>query len=151
MYLVWAHSCSRINVTKSLLAHHTVVWGYLVYCMFVCTIADLSAAEKDRGMKFCMHVRLLSWQIFHFGELWLVGSHGGGITSGMSYIHIAPGKKMPTYKSHLGKNWQDSLGNQNWPWLSVWGSQNWGRRHRVRPYGGICILQACWCTCCFKS
>jgi len=33
-----------------------------------------------------MHVRLLSGQVFsHFGELWLAGSHGGGITSGMSY------------------------------------------------------------------
>jgi len=28
----------------------------------------------------------------HFRELWLAGSHGGGITSGRSYIHIAPGK-----------------------------------------------------------
>jgi len=31
-----------------------------------------------------MHVWLLSGQVFpHFGELWLAGSHGGGITSGM--------------------------------------------------------------------
>jgi len=35
-------------------------------------------------VKFCTHVRLLSGQVFsHFGELWLAGSHGGGITSGM--------------------------------------------------------------------
>jgi len=35
-------------------------------------------------VKFCMRVRLLSGQVFsHFVELWLVGSHGGGITSGM--------------------------------------------------------------------
>jgi len=27
------------------------------------------------------------------------------------------------------------------------GSRNWGRRRCVRPYGGICILQACWRTC----
>ena len=41
-------------------------------------------AEKDRGVKFCMQVRLLSAMSFsHFGELWLTGSHGGGITSGM--------------------------------------------------------------------
>jgi len=34
-----------------------------------------------------MRVRLVSGQIFsHSGELWLAGSHGGGITSGMSYI-----------------------------------------------------------------
>ena len=45
-----------------------------------------SAAEKDRGVKFCMRVRLglLSGQVFsHFGEIWLAGSHGGGITSGV--------------------------------------------------------------------
>ena len=28
----------------------------------------------------------------HFGELWLVGSHGGGITSGMSCIELAVGQ-----------------------------------------------------------
>jgi len=48
---------------------------------------DFSAAEKDRGVKFCMRVWLLSGEVFsHFGELWLVWSRGGGITSGMSYI-----------------------------------------------------------------
>jgi len=31
-----------------------------------------------------MSVQLLSGQVFsHFGELWLAGSYGGGITSGM--------------------------------------------------------------------
>jgi len=61
--------------------------GYLVYCLFVffvCTVTDFSAAEKDSGVKLCMLVRLLSAMSFsHFGELWLAGSHGGGITSGM--------------------------------------------------------------------
>jgi len=27
------------------------------------------------------------------------------------------------------------------------GSLNWERRRRVRPYGGICVSQACWRTC----
>jgi len=46
---------------------------YLVYCVFVCrfvfcTVTDFSAAEKDRGVKFCTHVGLLSRQVFsHFG------------------------------------------------------------------------------------
>jgi len=41
-------------------------------------------AEKAEGVKFCMHVGLLSGQVFSpFGEDWLVGSHGGGISSGM--------------------------------------------------------------------
>jgi len=34
-----------------------------------------------RRVKFCMHVDLLSGQVLsHFGELWLAGSHNGGIT-----------------------------------------------------------------------
>ena len=58
-------------------------------------------------MKFCKHVRLLSVQVFsHFGELCLVGSHGGGITSGMSYIEIAVGSQ----------NWAPWLGGQSELW-----------------------------------
>ena len=51
---------------------------------FVCTVPDFSAAEKDRGVKFCMHVGLLSGQVLSpFGELWLAGSHGAALFSGM--------------------------------------------------------------------
>jgi len=47
----------------------------------VCTVTNFSAAEKERGVKFCTPVQLLSGQVFsHFGGLLLVGSHGGGIT-----------------------------------------------------------------------
>ena len=67
--------------------------GYLVYCVFVilsvifCTVTDFAAAERDRGVKFCVHVCLLSGQVFSpFGEVWLAGSRGGGgITLGMSH------------------------------------------------------------------
>jgi len=58
--------------------------------MFVCFLYGygfLSGGKKDRGVKLCMLVRLLSGQVFsNFGELWLAWSHGGGITStsGMS-------------------------------------------------------------------
>jgi len=38
---------------------------------------------KGWGVKFCEHVGLLSGQVSHLGELWLVGSHDGGITFGM--------------------------------------------------------------------
>jgi len=102
---------------------------------FVCTVTDFSAAEKDSGLKLCMRVRLLSGMSFsHFGELWLPGSHGGGITSGMSYIHLpctralqfAPGSSVQQGSVYI---------------------RNWGRRRIVRPYGGICVLQACWRTC----
>jgi len=53
------------------------------FCHFVCTVMDFSAAEKCRGMKFCMHVGvvgLLSGQVspmsVHFGSR---GVRGGGI------------------------------------------------------------------------
>jgi len=49
--------------------------GYLVYCAFVClsfcffcTVKDFSAAEKGRGVKFCLPVGLLSGQVLsNFG------------------------------------------------------------------------------------
>jgi len=69
-----------------------------------------------------MRVRLLSGQIFsHFGELWLVGSHGGSITSGMSYIHIAPGKKKTNIQIIPEKKTsrRGSLGSWNWLWFGV--------------------------------
>jgi len=32
---------------------------------------DFSVEEKDRGVKFCVHVGLLSGQVFsHFGSQW---------------------------------------------------------------------------------
>jgi len=52
-------------------------------------VTDFSAAEKDRDVKFCMSVQLLPGQVLsHFGEL-LTGSHGGGITSQISYTTTA--------------------------------------------------------------
>jgi len=71
--------------------------GYLGCCVFffVCTVTDFSAAEKDRGVKFCLRVRLLSAISFsHFGELLLAGSHGGGITSGMYAAGTGTGRQL---------------------------------------------------------
>jgi len=86
-----------------------------------CTVTDFSAAEKDRGVKFCIHVGLLSGQVFSpFGEHWLAGSHGGGgITSGMNG---SGGTTASVYGMGIG---------------------NWQRRRCLRPYGGVCVLQAC--------
>ena len=58
----------------------------LSFCHCFCTVTDYSVAEKDKGVKFCMHVGLLSGRVFSpFGEHWLAGNHGGGgITSGMN-------------------------------------------------------------------
>jgi len=42
-------------------------------------VTDFSVAEKAGVVKFCMHVGLLSGQVFSpFGDDWLAGSHGGG-------------------------------------------------------------------------
>ena len=68
---------------------------YLVYCVFVIvpfytySYGFLSGGKKDSGVKLCVLVRLLSAMSFsHFGEIWLAGTHGGGISSGMSCIHL---------------------------------------------------------------
>jgi len=63
--------CVALLVPAVLLSHHTVAWGVfslLFVCLFVCMVTDFSAAEKDMDVKFCMHVRLLSGQVFsHLG------------------------------------------------------------------------------------
>jgi len=49
----------------------------LVYCVcFFCMVTDFSAAEKARGMKFCICVALLSRQVFSPFEVWLAGVTG---------------------------------------------------------------------------
>jgi len=67
----------------SFLSQHTGILSLFTVCFF-CAVTDFIAAEKDRGMKFCMRVWVLSGQVFSYvDELWLAWSHGGGITSGM--------------------------------------------------------------------
>jgi len=123
--------------------------GYLVYCVFVfclfclfvivCTVrpTNFSAAEKDSGVKLCTLVRLLSgMSSFHFGELWLAGSHGGALLP----VCTGATRRLP---ARLGEQSELSA-------VARCGSRNWGRRRRVRPYDGICILQVC-CRTCFLS
>jgi len=67
-----------------LLSHHIQLYGSMVgilslllfVCLFVCTVTDFSAAEKDIGVKHRMLVRLLRSGISfpHFGELWPGGA-----------------------------------------------------------------------------
>jgi len=101
---------------------------------------DFSAAEKARGVKFCMHVGLLSGQVFSpLGEDWLAGSHrGGGITSHIMRCcyEILFRWVMPIPRH---KYW-----SQRQRWVGI---RNWWRRRPLRPYGGVCVLQACWRTC----
>ena len=73
-----------------------------------------------------MLVQLLSGQVVsYFGELWLMRRHCGGITSVMSYMQIAVGLTAADGHREL---------------VGIW---NWELHHRVRPYGVICVLQAC--------
>jgi len=99
----------------------------LLCLYFVCTVRDFSAAEKDRGMKFCTRarVRLLSGQVlFHFGELWLAWSHGG------THYFLD--------ELYINRSAAVGIGRRG-----LVGIRNWGRRCSVRPCGGICVLQAC--------
>jgi len=67
--------------------------GYLVYCVFcllcflffLCTVTDFSAAEKDRGVKFCMRVGPLSGQVFSP----LVNTGSRGVTVAAAYFSPA--------------------------------------------------------------
>ena len=77
------------------LSHHAVVWGILsllcfCLCFFVFMVMDFSAAEKARGVKFCMHVGLLSGQVF--APLVKIGSRGVRGTSALlpDEPHIVP-------------------------------------------------------------
>ena len=73
------------------------------------------------GMKFCMRVRLVSGMSLSHFEVWLAGSHGGGITSGM---------RAPTRCAH-----------RRTVAVARWDSRNWGRRRRVRPYFSLPFVQ----------
>jgi len=93
--------------------------------LFVCFLYGYAFLSdgKGRGMKFCIRVDLLSGLVFSpCDETWLAGSHGGGITLGMSHF---------------------SLVQQLDAEVSGRGSWNWGRQRVLRPYGGMYVLQAC--------
>jgi len=101
------------------------MWGYLVYCVCFCLFLRLlifQRRKKTGGVKLRTLLRLLSRQVFsHFGELWPAWSHGGGITSGMSYICESQWDLAAAADGRRG----------------LVGSRNWGRCRRARPYGGI--------------
>ena len=63
-----------LSVTFFIQPYGSVVGILSLLC--VCTVTDLSAAEKDSGVKLRTLVRLLSGMSFsHFGELWPRGRH----------------------------------------------------------------------------
>jgi len=120
---------AKLHSKCVLLSHHMVVWEILSllcvclsFCLFLVRLRIFQWRKKIGGMKFCMHVGILSGQVFStFGELWSTGNHGGGsITSGMNV----------SYGSTASEHGM--------------GIRNWGRRHCLRPFGRICALQACY-------
>jgi len=64
--------CVLPSYACPLLSQHTVVWlGYLVYCVFVCTVTDFSAVEKDSVVKLMLSYSITTGMSFsHVGELW---------------------------------------------------------------------------------
>ena len=97
--------------------------------LFLCTVTDFLAKEKARGVEFCMRVGL-SEQVFSlFGELW-IGSRG---VTGRRHKELGlVGPVVSQRMFLLGHLRRRSVG-----------IGNWGRRRCLRPYGGICVLQAC--------
>ena len=94
-------------------------------------------AEEDRGVKFCMRVRVFDYYpdrssplLVNFGSR----SHGSGITSRI----YAP---MQTFTS--GATTATLGGDSELRVVAQWGIRNWRRQHCLRPFGGICILRAC--------
>jgi len=86
-------------------------------------------------MKLRMLVGLLSaMSFFHFGELWPAGSHGGGITFEMSYIHIVPGEKC----LHANRTWEKNLRHGSL------GSWNWARLGSAVRIGAAASHKAVW-------
>ena len=98
--------------------------AHILVCFVFCTVMDFSAAEKARAVKFCVLVGLLSGQVFsRFGEDWLAGSHGGGGISRAGRLRRVESVSQLSRRSL--------------------GIEIWGQRRYVRPYGGVCVLQAC--------
>ena len=106
-----------------------------IFCMY--SYWFLSSG-KNKGVKFCTHVRLLSGKSFsHFGELWPRGVTAAALLPGCMRPLTDDRRRLP---ARLG-------GDSELGAMARWGSQNWGQRRWLRPYGGICVLQACWHTC----
>jgi len=95
-------------------------------CLFVCLYGyGFLSGGKDSGVKLHMLVRLISGMSFsHFG------ARGESRRGHYFWMYAS------THWSHAAA-----------PGEAQWDGQNWGQRRRVRPYGRICVLQACRRTC----
>jgi len=139
-------------VFVSLLSHHTVVWGIfslLCVCLFFVRLR-ISQRRKKIGREI-LHACSTTTRtgLLPFGKLWLAGSHGGGITSGMcsatNWMQVAAGMYTPTNTFTLGPGAAAATfdGDSELGALARSGFRSWGRRRCLRPCGAICVLQAC--------
>jgi len=120
----WKNSCAMM---LALLFHHTVVLlGYLVYCVFVClslclffVLLRISQRRKKIG----------AWNF-------------------ACVLDYNPDRFSPLLVN-IGLRGRRHYFRDEWPAGSTvsehgMGIRNWERRRCLRPYGGICVLQACW-------
>jgi len=154
---MWRNKSRQVKSRKLLfIPPYGSLTGYLVscvfvcfFCLFVCTVTDFSVAEKARGMKFCMRVGLLSRQVFSL----LAKIDSWGVTEAA----LLPGWMSLWSSIWMTCSYEIVFG---WPMCipgskyqsqrrGLVGSRNWGQRCRLRPYGGVCILQACCFFCLF--
>jgi len=80
------------------------ILSLLCVCHFVCTVTDFSAAEKDRSVKFCMHVGLLSGQVFSL----LVNFGSRGVTAAAALL---PGYMAPADQQRRSMAWAFGIGS----------------------------------------
>ena len=121
-----------------------VVWGgylvhYLFFCLFfVCTATDFLAAEKIKAWNFA--------HMFDYYPRWAAPISVNFGSWGVTAAALLPGCMRPLTDD---RRWLPARlgGDSELGAMARWGSQNWGQRRWLRPYGGICVLQACWHTC----
>jgi len=146
--------------------------AYLVYC--VCTVTDFSAAEKDRSVQFCMRVRILSGQVFsHYGgrrsKVNVTRNKKTRLalptptrmrTNGMRSLQAHAAAACGTGgRAHFlaGEGWHRRrraarlVRGFGITHDTCWAFGTGAGRRCLRAYGGICVLQACWRTCCLKA
>ena len=127
-----------------------VLWGtlsLLSVILFLFTVTDFSAAEKYSGVKVCMHVRLLSGQVFsrYGGQR----SRSPGTKNVLSAAKPHPASVRmvcPRYKWLLLRHrWTSAFrgGRGVTSAVACTEARNWGRRCRLRPCGGASVLEAC--------
>jgi len=117
------------NYFDHLLSHRTVVWGVfslLYYYLFV-------------------WLRISQWRK-RIGA-WKFASCSTTIRTGVLpfwwTLARVESRWRHYFRDELYRNRSGAVGIGRCGLVGIW---NWGWQHNIRPYGGIFVLQACWCT-----